>query len=215
MNDLVSATVQDWEFRIRKPKESIAKGVLVAIHGRTGSENSMEIFTQKLNTNFWVISPRAPFSAQGSGFSWVEEEQSSRQDFSRLEQSSLGLAQRLRQILQENQIEELPLHLLGFSQGAAIALILSLMGPGTGRKVGLLSGFLPSGLLAKTGLLVDARYFIAHGRQDETVSIEQGRKLVQFLEDCGAWVDYCEADTGHKLSLPCFKAMEKFFIGNE
>jgi phospholipase/carboxylesterase len=212
MNEPIELTLQDWTFRIRPPTGPSAQAVLLAIHGRTGSENSMEIFIQKLNSAFWIILPRAPFASQGGGYGWVAEEKGIHQDFSALEKSSVGLIDRVDQICADQNIENLPLYLLGFSQGAALALALSLNYSKPGTKIGLLSGFLPLGRQPLPGSLAQLKYFVAHGRQDQTVPVEQGRQVVQFLESSGAQVDYCEADTGHKLSMACFKQMERFFL---
>jgi phospholipase/carboxylesterase len=212
MNDSSELTLQDWVFRIYSPAAPSAKAVLLAIHGRTGNESSMEIFIQKLNSVFWVILPRAPFAAQGGGFSWVTEEKGIHQDFSAFDKSALGLIDRVDQIRIDREIANLPLYLLGFSQGAALSLAISLNYTKPDSKIGLLAGFLPLGRQPQSGSLTQQKYFVAHGRQDQTVPVEQGRKVVQFLEACGAQVDYCEADTGHKLSMACFKQMEKFFL---
>jgi len=211
MNDAYDLTINDWVFRIQPPLEHPAKAVLVAIHGLTGNQFSMEIFTHKLRRTFWIIYPRAPFAAKSGGFSWVPDEHGYYQDVLDLEEISSELSLRVDLIQQELTILHLPVYLMGFSQGAAFALVYSLRFPSPGDKIGLLSGFLPEGLAPIVGKLDHRKYYVAHGKQDTTIPISRGRKLVKFLEQSGACVEYCEADTGHKLSMDCFKQLEDFF----
>jgi predicted esterase len=55
-------------------------------------------------------------------------------------------------------------------------------------------------------------YFVAHGRHDATIPSVHAYQVVRFLEDRKASVVFCEADTGHKLSVACFKQLENFFL---
>ena len=34
--------------------------------------------------------------------------------------------------------------------------------------------------------------------------------MVDYLKNVGATVDYCESNTGHKLSASCFKGLAEF-----
>jgi phospholipase/carboxylesterase len=106
------------------------------------------------------------------------------------------------------------LDLLGFSQGAALAGALTLIYPRRVRSLGLLSGFLPTAINANPAdnSLNGLRVFIAHGTLDDRVPIRHARQAAATLQKAGAQVEFCEANVGHKLGLPCFKALESFFM---
>jgi len=108
-------------------------------------------------------------------------------------------------------LQGLPVYLVGFSQGAAMALTLALRYP-LFQRAAILSGFLPEGgdnfLLENQ--LSGKEFLIAHGRLDDVVPVDLARKTSQALRNAGAIVDYCEEDVGHKLSKPCFDKLKEF-----
>ena len=59
----------DWTLRVRVSQSEHPR-LLVLIHGWTGDENSMWIFTRGLSPDYWMMAPRAPHPAEPSGFSW-------------------------------------------------------------------------------------------------------------------------------------------------
>ena len=103
--------------------------------------------------------------------------------------------------------------MMGFSQGAVMCNILSFLYPQRIRKVGILAGFIPSGLeaLVANHPLEGKDFFVAHGVKDETVTIDRARHSVALLEQAGARVTYCEDEVGHKVSANCVVALKNFF----
>jgi predicted esterase len=77
----------------------------------------------------------------------------------------------------------------------------------------MLAGFVPDGLeegIARRSLQ-GKPFFVAHGTKDETVPIDRARASIALLEQAGAQVTYCEDDVGHKVSVACLRALQKFF----
>ena len=105
------------------------------------------------------------------------------------------------------------LHLLGFSQGAALAYSMAMMYPERIASLAGLSGFLPDGASTWLGSerLKGLPIFIAHGSEDERVPVDKARMSVGLLEKAGAKVNYCEDNVGHKLSAKCFRGLEAFY----
>jgi phospholipase/carboxylesterase len=105
------------------------------------------------------------------------------------------------------------LHIIGFSQGAALAYSIATVYPERVATLAGLSGFLPDG--ASTWLvpnrLSGLPVFIAHGTEDNLVPIERARMSVGLVEGAGAVVTYCEDNVGHKLSAKCFRGLEAFY----
>jgi phospholipase/carboxylesterase len=104
-------------------------------------------------------------------------------------------------------------HLVGFSQGAALVYTYTLLQADHIASFAGLSGFLPGGaeLQPLNNGLRGKPAFIAHGDQDDLVPVDRARKAVELFQKAGAKVTYCEDEVGHKLSANCFKGLEAFF----
>ena len=211
MSDSYEINIEDWHFRIQPPTDPASNSILVAIHGWTGNQYSMDIFTRKLKNEYWIIFPCAPYPAEGGGFSWIDSSEADQKNLQYLTNSTQNLHSRIDFLLHDH-LHLIPnrMNLMGFSQGSAMALLYCLKYSVEGTKIGLLSGFLPDGLAAHPSNLSNRSFFIAHGKQDSVIPVEQAYRLASFIEDSGGAYDFCEANTGHKLSLDCFNRMQDF-----
>ena len=172
----------------------------------------MWIFTREFPENFLLLAPRAPFKTTTSGFGWTElhhQEFSKASDFSPV---TGALMNDIQSLLSHLKQPNSPIHLIGFSQGAALSYYLAATHSDQIGKVACLAGFLPENVdsFIEKGVFVGKEFFIAHGTQDETVPVHYAREAVQKLQEAKARVIYCEADTGHKLGTSCFRGLNAF-----
>jgi phospholipase/carboxylesterase len=188
--------------------------LLLLIHGFTGDENSMWVFTRDLPSDYWMVAPRAPYAAEPGGYSWRPNQTSDmgRPNFEELRPSAEALIRLIEAYQASAGLGTRALDVMGFSQGAAISSVLAFLYPDRIRKLAILAGFVPSGL---EGLVVQRPLegkpvFVAHGTKDETVPIDRARASIEILEQAGARVTYCEDEVGHKVSLTCLHALRKF-----
>lgn len=184
---------------------------MLLIHGRTGDENVMWIFTRNIPRTYWLISPRGPVS-DSSGYSWIEHSAvlwPSLMDFS---SPAASLMRFLDDWRKENNIQISTLDVMGFSQGAALAYALTAFYPQAVERVIALAGFLPQddSLPGRYRAAAGKSIYIAHGSQDKTVPLTVAEDAVQTLTAYGAKVTYCESNTGHKLSANCLRGLEEF-----
>ena len=210
--------LEGWTLRIRKTTHQTPR-LLLLIHGLTGDENSMWVFARDLPAHYWMLAPRAPHPAQPGGYSWRPFPGSDfgRPTFEQLRPAAEALIRLVDAYQASAGIEASPergqtIDVLGFSQGAAMSSVLSMLYPERIRKVGILAGFVPSGmeeLVAKRPLSGKA-VFVAHGTKDETVPIDRARASIEVLEQAGAQITYCEDEVGHKVSLACLHALRKY-----
>ena len=204
--------LDQWIARTRQPEGSGPFPVYLLLHGLTGDENVMWVFSSSLPANALLIAPRGLHSSTLGGFSWLPE--SGRKwplipDFQ-------PAVEALLELLNPNFFPAADfsnLHLVGFSQGAALSYAFGLL---HAQKVHALAGL--SGFLSEDAAdylagrpLRGKRIFVAHGTQDDTVPVQRARWAVQTLQQAGAQVNYCEDDVGHKLSASCFNGLEGFF----
>ena len=210
-HEINTISIGGWMLRARAPQGQGPFPLFVLLHGWTGDEDSMWIFASRLPQGCMMIAPRGPYPAPMGGYAWYPH----RQSWPVLEDFR-SAAENLSVLL---TMENFPgvdwgaLHLLGFSQGAALACAYALFYPGRAASVAGLSGFVPEGAdaLAADGRLAGLPVFLAHGTQDTLVPVALARKGASLLEQAGARVTYCEDDVGHKLSANCFRALAKFY----
>ena len=214
LNSTALISFNDWTLRIRESAH-LASRLLLLIHGHTGDENSMWVFARGMPVHYWIVAPRAPYNAESGGYSWPPPQTG---NLDRLSLELLGsAAEALIRLVDEYsasaEIDAGRFDVIGFSQGAAMSSALAFLHPGRIRKAGLLAGFVPSGLeeLVTQRPLEGMPFFVAHGTKDETVTIDRARASTALLEQAGAHVTYCEDEVGHKVSIACLRALQKFF----
>ena len=211
MSNFYEIVVEDWLFRIQPPEDQNSRRVILAIHGWTGNQYSMDIFTLKLRARQWIIFPCAPYPAEGGGFSWIPNSTADQKDLQLLNVAAQNLHSRINLILHGKlSIEPEQLNLMGFSQGAALALIYSLSYLKEPAKIALMSGFMPMDLSRKPAGLAIHSFLITHGKQDPIIPVDQAYRLVTFVKSCGGQASLCVADTGHKLDQACLNKIQEF-----
>ncbi|MBI3161781.1 MAG: hypothetical protein HYZ23_04695 [Chloroflexi bacterium] len=206
-------TFNDWTLRVRESQSERAR-LLVLIHGWTGDENSMWVFTRGLSPNYWMIAPRAPHLAESSGFSWrpPHSRADGRPSFETLLPAAEALIRLIDEYSASVRVDARQVDLMGFSQGAAMVNVVGMLHPQRIRKMGVLAGFVPSGLdeMVLKRPLAGKNIFVAHGTQDQMVPVDRARASIELLEQAGAQVTYCEDEVGHKLSANCLRALENY-----
>lgn len=205
-------TINNLVMRVHQPEGTGPFPVLLMLHGWTGDENSMWIFTSRLPKNALLIAPRGTVSAVGGGYSWYPKLNRTLPWFD----DFLTAGEQLFETVTINNFptgDFSAVHLVGFSQGAALACTMSILYPERIASLAGLSGFLPDGSSAwlSPGRLIGLPVFLAHGTLDERVPVARARNAAAQLEQAGAQVTYCEDDVGHKLSAKCFHGLEAFY----
>jgi predicted esterase len=164
-----------------------------------------------------MVAPRAPHPSrmEQGGYSWNPRgsEADDRPSLEQLRDSAEALIRLVDEYCDSINMDASQFDVMGFSQGAAICSVLATFHPGRIHKVGMLAGFVPSGLeeWISQRPLEGKPFFVAHGTKDETIPIEQARASVEILERAGAEVTFCEDNVGHKVSVNCLRALKRFF----
>jgi len=208
----VTRKIGSWVIQQRIPTGEGPHPLLLLLHGWTGDENSMWIFTSRLSNNFIIVAPRGLFSTPLGGFGWHPQ---GKRAWPSLDDFKPSVEALLELISSQNfsSADHSQVNMIGFSQGAALMYSMALYySPQVGALAGL-SGFLPEGTseLVERRPLLGKYVFVAHGRMDDLVPVNRARLAVAILEKAGARVTYCEENVGHKLSANCFRGMGEFF----
>ena len=202
-----------WMLRVH-PSRSSNPRLLLLLHGWTGDENSMWIFTRGLSPDYWMIAPRAPHAADPSGFSWRPMQASTFgwPSCEALFPAADGLIKLVDDYSVSVGLDATQFDVIGFSQGAAMVNMLGILHPRRVCRMGVLAGFVPSGLEEQIAQkpLAGKKVFVAHGTQDQMIPLDRARASIALLEQAGAQVTYCEDEVGHKLSVNCLRALESY-----
>lgn len=207
-------TYNGWTLRVRHATHQPSRFLLM-LHGWTGDENSMWIFARKFPEDYWITAPRALHAAEEGGYSWRVTRPGLRvlPTLFDLKPAADALVRLVNNLSNSWGVDASRFDVVGFSQGAALANVITLLYPERIRRVAVLAGFMPvdtDKLLA--GRVLDGKpFFVAHGTQDELITVEHARECIRLLEQAGALVTYCEAEVGHKVSRNCMQALESFF----
>jgi phospholipase/carboxylesterase len=213
-NNTTLETFDNWTLRVRQPTQAPAR-LLLMLHGWTGDENSMWVFARNFPTDYRILAPRGLHPAPQGGYSWrpLREGTFGRPSLDDLRDSAEALVRLVDAYAAQGPMDARQFDVMGFSQGAALSNVLNCLHPNRVRKVGILAGFMPSGMeeIVAQKPLAGKRVFVAHGTQDNLVPIDRARASMSLLEQAGAAVTYCESEVGHKVSADCLRGLESFF----
>ncbi len=205
--------IDNWVFRVKAPASQAAEPrILLLLHGHLGNENAMWILTKPLPQDYLMLAPRAPEKLGEDQYSW-HKIQSQWPGIDHYQKLTDQLIRRVDSWVDSNLPEVSRYDVMGFSQGAVMAYAMAFLHPHKINRIAAIASFIPQSWKPElnAGTLADKRFFIAHGTKDEIIPIEKGRQAAQWLEELGADVHLCTADTGHKISSNCFKGLGEFF----
>ena len=213
LSDTSLVQFNDWTLRVREATVKPAR-LLLMLHGYTGDENSMWVFAKDLPHHYWMVAPRAPHPSEITGYSWrpLQPGTFGRPSLEELVPQVEALIHLVDAYQASAGIEAPDFDVMGFSQGGAMSNVLSFLYPQRIRKLGILAGFVPTGLdvYAHERPLDGKSVFVTHGTRDDMVPIDRARASVAVLEQAGARIVYCEDEVGHKVSLHCLRALRSY-----
>jgi phospholipase/carboxylesterase len=188
-----------------RPAAGAPAGLLVLHHGRGTDETDLLPLADALDPDrrLHAVSPRAPLSLQASpGFHWYLVPRVGYPDPETFHAAYGQLAALHDELWERTGLGPEQTVLGGFSMGTVMSYSLGL-GADRPAPAGILafSGFVPQvdgwspSLSDRTGL----RAFIAHGRHDPIIAVEQARRARDLLESAGLAVEYHESDVAHTI----------------
>lgn len=216
-NQTAITQVDGWTFRIKAPTPLPDKPrILLLLHGHLGNENAMWVLANPLPEGYLLLAPRAPVKLGKDQFSW-HKIGPQRPDIDHYQNLTDQLLARVDLWAEENTPTVSRYDVMGFSQGAAMAYALAILHPERVDRIAAIAGFIPQSWKPKMDekALKNKHFFIAHGTEDEIVPVKKARQASQWLQEKGADVKFCTAETGHKISANCFNGLGEFFQANE
>lgn len=203
--------MESLHYIVRHPSAERSAGsqpLLVLLHGYGSNEEDLLGLAPYLDARFLIASARAPQVLDFGGFAWFPID--FKPDGLVLRFDQAGAAREKIRDLVETLRTEHPVErvfLLGFSQGASMAISTALAHPGLCDGVAFLSGvcapeLVPDGVRPAVPALP---VLMTHGRQDLVLPIQQGRAARELLSRLSVDLDYKEYDMGHEINPECLQ----------
>lgn len=185
------------------------QGVIIALHGWGANAEDLAELAPILNLpNYLMLFPQAPFNHPNvyGGRMWYDFQNP---NSTQLQESRSQLKDYINSILGSESLLNLPVFLLGFSQGGAMTLDVGLELKLTGLIC--LSGYLHPDI-PKTTLNIPI--LIVHGVQDTVVPIIAAQSAKNTLSKLGAMVSYSEFQMGHEINPKAIATIRAFILDN-
>ena len=198
---------------LSRPAAGTAAGghpLLVLLHGYGSDERDLMGLAPYLDPRFQVVSARAPQVLEMGGYAWFAVQFTPFGlvlDHDQARESRQQLEAWLEALIAAPGVDRSRVFLLGFSQGASMALGAALHRPELVAGVASLSGLvvpqmIPEGDPEK---LRPLSVLMTHGRQDPLIPIAQGRASRALLEQLPVRLRYREYEMGHEIDAECLE----------
>ena len=184
--------------------QSESPPLVIMLHGRDAKAETIFSVEGMLDPNLHIISIQATYKSSDGKFEWFLPydydhplESFSEEHF---KDSEAILTNMIAGILEEKNISESNLFLLGFSQGAAMSYILSLRGNINPKGVIAMSGFFPRPIENWKSINMQPQFLITHGSNDEVLPTTESIFAHTFLDSKGISSVYYEYKGRHKMT---------------
>jgi phospholipase/carboxylesterase len=180
--------------------------LLLLLHGVGSHEGDLFRFAAQVDPRFLVLSVRAPLTRAPGSYAWFFVEQTPhgpRIVPEQLAASHATLAQFIREAVAAHNADPDRVYLLGFSQGAIMAMTLALTQPRLLAGVVAIAGRIPPEVLGWVVLpeqTAGLPLLLEHGRQDEVLNIDWAQKARAVLERQRVALTYREYDAPHRIT---------------
>jgi phospholipase/carboxylesterase len=180
----------DLIYKTNEPLKKIAKQpVLIMLHGYGSNEEDLFDISKSIDECFMTYSLRAPNATNGGGFCWYTITKLTGQqfeyDYTQAKLSKAKILSFISEVCKINKLDSTQVFLMGFSQGAIMAYDIALSFPKKIKGVLALSGRMmeeTKKLVKDTTSLSKVKFFIAHGTNDNVISVIESEKVNIFLK---------------------------------
>ena len=173
---------------------------IIGLHGWTGDEHVFEPVAKMMNIDDaqWFF-PRAPYKADsGKGYSWFSGTDETGWD---IEKTRIGIHQLLADV-RSNGFSPKNIFLIGFSQGASLAMEIALRLPFAIGGIVPIAGFIKFRDTLSNEATKESKatpVLLLHGNQDEIIHVIASEKAHDFFKERGNPVYFKRYDGGHKI----------------
>jgi phospholipase/carboxylesterase len=180
--------------------------LLLLLHGVGSNEEDLFGLAPYFDKRFLVVSARAPVALEYGGYGWFRIDFTPRGMEADVEQAKKSLAMLpgfIDGLVETYGADGRRVYLVGFSQGAMMALALLVTRPEKVAGVVAMSGRLPRQVLEQEpdpSALTGKPVLVTHGLYDQVLPVASGRAARDYLEALPVELAYREYPMGHEVS---------------
>jgi len=185
------------------------KRAIIAIHGWTGNAESLNSLSKQwrfLETNWIFI--EGPYKAKPKGFSWFDGNDQDGWEY----EKSFDILNHTIQNLIENGYRHKNIFMLGFSQGACLAMEFIIKQEFSIGGIIPISGFIKHKSYFKEEediLSKDTAVLLIHGEKDHIINSKESRIAFKLFMDLGYKTDLYIFKGGHKIPIKAKRLIQK------
>jgi phospholipase/carboxylesterase len=201
-------------------------GAVIVLHGWGAPGDDLVPLAEALNrpgVRFFI--PAGPLPERGGGRAWWHLDPDTRPPHAYADEPPPGFQPTPEVLAARTGVQALianivaqhapaTVSLVGFSQGAMLALDVALAGaPAVDSVVAMFGAILVDSLAALTApRATRPRFLLAHGRHDPVVPVAGGSRAKELLEKHGFPVRWRPFDGGHEIPAPLLADVERFLF---
>ncbi len=173
--------------------------LMVLLHGLGANEQNLLALADSLDPRFELVGVRAPLTVSDDHYGWFHTtftDDGPVHDTAEAERARL----RLVALLQSLRSRSDRIYLLGFSQGAMMALSVALLTPAQVRGVVAISGGVLDGVGARSSVREGPPVLLLHGTQDPVIPYGQALLAQGLLRVRGFPFDFKSYEAGHEIT---------------
>nr|WP_301290210.1 alpha/beta hydrolase-fold protein [Paenibacillus sp. 1781tsa1] len=185
--------------------------VIFALHGMGSDEQDMLRLMEPLQSDFIIVAIRGPI-VQGSGYAYFQIKSIGNPIRELYDASVLGLQQLIVDLSAKYAIDPTRRYIAGFSQGAIMAMTLSLIMGDAIKGIVAMSGYIPQFVKDEYKLQPDSELsvFISHGDQDHLFPLQLGEDNANFFRQHTHHVTYVPYNGGHQVTPDLYQQFQQW-----
>ena len=217
----MAETPEPLTYIVRRPEGPTPEGgypLLLLLHGYGSNEEDLMGLSPYLDGRFLLASVRAPHSLDMGGYAWFSLDFTPEglvPHFDEARIASTQILELLDGLKSDYPVDPTRVCLLGFSQGASMAVSVGLGVPEAVAAVVSLSGYCPPEVVPDvlSSALDGLPVLMTHGQYDPVIPIGQGQESRDVLARMPVALDYREYPMGHEINTECLQDLATWLAG--
>jgi phospholipase/carboxylesterase len=184
------------------------------LHGRSGDEDAMWIFSRALPEEWLAVAPRGIKEDPEGGYAWHPRQRDEWPPLRHFDNAVAAVVEFIESLPELYDADPDRIYLMGFSQGAATAYATAIRHPGLVQGIAGLVGFVPveCDTAVETKVLKGLPIFMAVGKEDPHIPYTRAQNCAQTLKETGADLTYREYEIGHRLNAQGMRDLEEWWF---
>jgi phospholipase/carboxylesterase len=205
-------------YELRRPKHIDPEKkypALFVMHGIGSNEQNMLSLVNGLEEQFYIFSIRGNLS-QPPGFAYFTIQGYGKPHREVFDEGVSKLTSFIDYACEQYPLDTSHLYLLGFSQGAILAMTLGLTLGSKIKGIVALSGYIPAFVKEEYSIksVDEVSLFISHGEMDQVLPYEWGVANYEYFRQLGANVTFNTYPEGHSVSLKNLQDFTNWLLQN-